>query len=131
MKRVRQNATKPEMTVRGCVTRMGRRFRLCNRDLPGSPDLANRAGKWVILVHGCYWHRHKNCARSTTPSRNSEFWKAKFRANMARDARVVRALRAIGFRVLTIWECQTEAPARLENIVRRFLDRPRAGSDRC
>jgi DNA mismatch endonuclease (patch repair protein) len=76
--------------------------------LPGSPDLANRTRRWAIFVHGCFWHRHTGCIRTTTPKRNRPFWTAKFEANCARDRRVRAALRRLGFRTLVIWECQAE-----------------------
>lgn len=125
MKRVRRAATKPEVAVRHVVSGAGQRFRLTNRDLPGSPDLANRRGKWAVFVNGCYWHRHARCVKATTPTRNREFWKAKFKANMARDARAVSALRASGFRVLTIWECEADFPDLLAKIVASFFKRTR------
>jgi DNA mismatch endonuclease, patch repair protein len=106
---IRQKDTTPEMAVRRALTRLGLRYRVRNRDLPGSPDVANRAGRWAIFVHGCYWHRHPGCHRSSTPRRNREFWEAKFTANVERDARTASELRARGFRILTVWECETES----------------------
>jgi DNA mismatch endonuclease, patch repair protein len=85
---------------------MGHRFRVHNRGLPGSPDIANRSRKWVVFVHGCFWHRHAGCSRATTPRRNRDFWLAKFDANLARDERSVKALRLRGWKVVTIWECE-------------------------
>lgn len=107
MGRVRQKGTKPEQAVRTILTMLGLRYRLDNRDLPGSPDIANRSRGWVVFVHGCYWHRHKGCRLATTPTRNRDFWVAKFEANVKRDARVRRQLQALGYRVVTVWECQT------------------------
>lgn len=85
---------------------MGLRYRICNQDLPGSPDIANRANKWAVFVHGCFWHRHAGCPRATTPKTNREFWLRKFAANRKRDERVQAELRAMGFKVAIVWECE-------------------------
>lgn len=103
--RIRQHGTDPELAVRRIATELGLRYRTKNRDLPGAPDLANRSKRWAVFVHGCFWHAHEGCLRATVPKRNRAFWEAKFAANRARDARAVDALRARGFRVLTVWEC--------------------------
>lgn len=118
--RIRQHGTSAELNVRKLLHALGHRFRIHNRDLPGSPDIANRRRKWAIFVHGCFWHRHQGCKRTTTPSRNREFWLQKFDANVARDARVQSALRAQGYRVLVVWECETEGVTRLK-MLRRVL----------
>jgi DNA mismatch endonuclease (patch repair protein) len=106
--RIRQHGTAAELAVRRLLHSLGRRFRVHNRDLPGSPDIANRSRKWVVFVHGCFWHRHIGCKRATTPSRNRDFWLQKFEANAARDVRVQAALREHGYRVVVVWECETE-----------------------
>jgi DNA mismatch endonuclease, patch repair protein len=119
---IRQKHTTPELTVRRALTRLGLRYRVDNRDLTGSPDVANRFRRWVVFVHGCYWHRHTGCARTTTPSRNREFWVSKFDANVERDARSVRALSAQGFTIAVVWECETEVEDdRLDDLIRRRL----------
>ena len=102
----RQRDTSAEMLVRRAVRALGLRYRVRNRDLPGSPDIANRARRWAVFVHGCYWHSHRGCARATVPKRNREFWVAKFEANRNRDKRAVSELRARGYRVVTLWECE-------------------------
>lgn len=118
---VRRRDTSAEMIVRSIVHRLGHRFRVQNRDLPGSPDLANRSRGWVIFVHGCFWHRH-GCSRTTTPKRNRAFWEAKFEANMRRDRRVQKALRAEGLKVVVVWECEAlYHQARLERRLDRVL----------
>lgn len=104
---VRQKGTRPELVVRSSLSALGRRYRLNNRDLEGSPDVANRAQRWVVFVHGCFWHRH-GCKASSTPTRNREFWEAKFARNVERDARAAAALRARGYTVIVIWECETK-----------------------
>lgn len=120
---VRRQDTSAEMVVRQIVHRLGHRFRLQNRDLPGSPDLANRSRKWAIFVHGCFWHRH-GCSRTTTPKRNRAFWESKFEANVRRDRRVQKALRDEGFTVLVVWECDTlRDPSKLIRKLDRKLRR--------
>lgn len=109
---VRQSSTAAELLVRRIAHSTGLRYRISNRDLPGSPDLANRSRRWAIFVHGCFWHRHEGCKRSTTPTRNREFWIAKFRANVERDLRVVGELRRLGWRVVIVWECESESRVR-------------------
>ena len=104
---VRQKGTRPELMVRRLLAELGHRYRLTNRDLTGSPDIANRQKAWAVFVHGCFWHRH-GCKATTTPARNREFWEAKFARNVARDRRSVEALEAAGFKVIVIWECQTK-----------------------
>lgn len=104
------------------VHALGARFRVSNRDLPGSPDLANRKRLWVIFVHGCYWHRHPGCRRTTTPNRNRQFWIEKFERNVARDRRVQAELRSGGFEVGVVWECEIEkSPELVASDLRRLL----------
>lgn len=116
---VRQKGTRPELVVRRSLSALGRRYRLNNRDLEGSPDVANRSQRWAVFVHGCFWHRH-GCKASSTPTRNREFWQAKFSRNVERDARASAALRAQGYTVIVIWECETK---RGEQAVRAALAR--------
>ena len=121
MRRQRQQDTGPELIVRRIVHGLGHRFRLGNRDLPGSPDLANRAKRWAIFVHGCYWHAHQGCPRHTVPKRNREFWVQKFEDNRNRDLRVAEELRGCGFRVIVVWECETRQPDQLQARLRAEL----------
>lgn len=100
--------TKPELLVRSWIHRHGLRFRLHRRDLPGKPDLAFPRYRTVLFVHGCFWHRHPNCCYAAAPATNRAFWRKKFSQNVARDRRNVRDLRRIGWRVLTIWECEID-----------------------
>lgn len=128
--RVRQSGTSAELAVRACVSALGVRYRLSNRDLPGSPDLANRSRHWAIFVHGCFWHSHTGCSKATVPKRNRDFWVEKFAANRRRDARVTKDLRAQDFSVLVVWECETEPASRLEARLRKFFaSTPRAPSN--
>lgn len=118
---VRQHGTRPELIVRQCLSAAGLRYRVLNRDLPGSPDIANRKRRWAIFVHGCFWHHHAGCSRATIPKRNRQFWLDKFEANRARDRRVVRLLRKTRYRVLSIWECETRNAPGVEKAIARFF----------
>ncbi len=104
--KIRQRDTKPELAVRKALHELGLRLRVNSRDLPGSPDVANRTKKWAVFVHGCFWHAHEGCAKATVPRRNREFWLEKFQANRERDARAVGLLEQRGYRVVTVWECE-------------------------
>jgi DNA (cytosine-5)-methyltransferase 1 len=122
MKRVRTSDTAPELAVRAILTSMGVSYRTCVRDLPGSPDVANRKAGWALFVHGCFWHGHAGCGLFTVPKTNKRFWSEKVAANRKRDARKARALRALGFRVITVWQCETREPEHLARRLRRVLD---------
>lgn len=122
MARVKGRDTKPELHVRSLVHRMGYRFRLHRRDLPGNPDIVlARHGK-VIFVHGCFWHGHKRCPRSKRPTTNSRFWNRKLDGNIERDQRFRRKLRRLGWKVLVVWECETRQPEKLRAKLGRFLN---------
>ena len=119
---VRSKDTKPELFVRRLVHGLGYRYRLHRRDLPGTPDLVFSGRGKVILVHGCFWHRHKDCALARLPRSRENFWLPKLEGNAARDARNLGALRRLGWGVMTIWECQLRDVPRLVNRIGRFLD---------
>lgn len=116
MKRVRQARTAPEEAVAALLRAQGIAYRRNVRGLPGSPDFANVARGFAIFVNGCFWHAHSNCKRphSRSPKQNAAFWQAKFAANRARDARKIRALRALGLRVMLVWECELRDEGRLK-----------------
>lgn len=124
MARVRSKDTKPEMTVRRLVHRLGYRYRLHRRDLPGSPDLVFPGRRKVILVHGCFWHRHPDpsCKRARMPKSRLEFWGPKLEANAERDTRTLKALEALGWEALTLWECEIKSNRDLEDRIIRFLE---------
>ena len=98
--------TRPEMLVRRLVHGMGFRYRLHRKDLPGSPDLVLPRLRKVIFVHGCFWHRHPGCGLAYTPKSNTQFWLEKLEANTRRDARALKALDALGWEILVVWECE-------------------------
>ena len=120
MSRIRGKDTKPELRVRSIVHRLGYRFRLHAADLPGRPDLVLRRLRTVVFVHGCFWHRH-GCRYATTPRTRPEYWQAKFAANVRRDRRASRRLRAAGWSVVTVWECELRTPHRLVRRLERLL----------
>lgn len=107
MSRIRSRDTAPERLVRSLLHRMGYRFRLHREDLPGKPDIVLPRHNTVILVHGCYWHRHADCRLAYNPKSNTDFWQAKFRENVSRDLRQSQELTELGWRVITVWECET------------------------
>lgn len=115
MARIRQHATAPELEVRKLASRAGLRFTTNNRDLPGSPDLANRKRRVAIFVHGCFWHAHLHCKKATIPKNNQEFWTNKFKRNRERDSEVSGVLQTRGYRVVIIWECEVSNPALVES----------------
>jgi DNA mismatch endonuclease, patch repair protein len=98
--------TRPEVLVRSYLHRAGLRFRLHVKGLAGRPDVVIPKHRAVVFVHGCFWHRHQGCRFATTPSTRFDFWQSKFAQNVSRDDRVAGALRAIGWRVFTVWECE-------------------------
>lgn len=114
MKRVRRQGTGAESTVRQVLTRIGARYRVNVSSLPGSPDIANRKRKKAVFVHGCFWHHHGACGRGKIPTRNREFWEDKLSRNVARDRHKVEQLAALGYEVLTLWECELANPQGLE-----------------
>ncbi|MCG6206454.1 very short patch repair endonuclease [Rhodopseudomonas sp. HC1] len=122
MRRVRQKGTQAEDDVADVLRELGLRFRRNVRTLPGSPDFANKTHHWAIFVNGCFWHRHQGCRRTTTPTRNREFWLAKFAANVKRDGVKARLLRTMGFRVVTIWECETRDLGKVRKRLKPIVD---------
>jgi DNA mismatch endonuclease (patch repair protein) len=110
MKRVRRQGTDAELAVRRLLTALGAHYRLNVADLPGSPDIASKRRKKAVFVHGCFWHAHATCRKHSVPRKNREYWVAKFAANVARDARKVAQLEAIGYAVMVVWQCELAAP---------------------
>lgn len=119
MRSVRSRDTGPERIVRSAAHRLGLRFRLHAKDLPGKPDMTFPKWKTVLFVHGCYWHRHKNCPKATMPKSNVDFWTAKFSTNVARDNMHYRQLKRLGWRVLIFWQCEVGSRDAAEDLLRR------------
>jgi DNA mismatch endonuclease (patch repair protein) len=124
MAAIQSKDMKPEIFVRSLVHRMGYRFRLHRKDLPGKPDLVFPSRRKVIFVHGCFWHQHqkKTCADGRAPKSNLSYWAAKLARNVERDSDNIAALRALGWRVLVIWECEAKhGDASTMRKIARFL----------
>lgn len=133
MSRIRSEGSRAEWAVRRMVFALGYRYRLHTRSLPGRPDLVFASRKAVIFVHGCFWHRHKGCPRARMPKSRVHYWLPKIKANVIRDARVVRELRSLGWRVLVVWECEVDrgtlgSGAGVASAVEVFLDQPQCDS---
>ena len=125
MARIRSSDTRPETLTRKAVHALGVRFRIHASDLPGKPDLSNKKYKWAIFVHGCFWHSHRGCKLASSPKSNRSYWAEKLEGNRRRDAEHLAALRSLGFRVLTVWECEVRDGKRMEKgIVAFFRNRP-------
>jgi DNA mismatch endonuclease, patch repair protein len=121
MRSVPREGTTAEVRVATFLRSRGIRFRRNVRSLPGSPDLANKSRALAIYVHGCFWHRHPGCRRATVPKANASFWATKFEENVVRDRRKESALRALGYRVEVVWECQTFTEEQLANALAELL----------
>jgi len=106
MSRIRSADTKPEMIVRSYLHGNGFRFRLHVKNLPGHPDIVLPKYKTVVEVRGCFWHRHPGCRSATTPSSNTDYWQAKFKRNVERDKKHADELKALGWRLIVVWECE-------------------------
>ena len=120
MSKVRQTGTSPELTVQALLRSMGYRFSAKAKDLPGTPDIVNRARRWAIFVHGCYWHAH-DCHLWKVPKANSAFWEKKFEDNQARDKAKLASLKRKGYKVLTLWQCELRNEKKTKAKVLRFL----------
>ncbi len=123
MSHIRGKNTKPELLVRSLLHSMGYRFRLHRRDLPGNPDIVLPRHGVCIFVHGCFWHLHSQCKDARIPKTRTAWWRKKLEGNAARDKRHAAALRRLGWRVIMVWECQTEKPERLLKRLQALLPR--------
>ena len=121
MAQVKGRDTAPEKATRSLLHHMGYRFRLQRKDLPGKPDIVLPRFKTAIFVHGCFWHRHPNCKRATTPTSNTDYWDKKFARTTARDAKNRKELESLGWRVLIVWECELKNAEALRNKIKDFL----------
>lgn len=119
MSGIRGKDTKPELIVRKYLHRAGLRYRIAPKGLPGRPDIVLPKYDTVVFVHGCFWHRHKNCRFAATPKTNIEFWQSKFDMNVARDKHVTSQLRQAGWHVYVVWSCSI-TEAKLSALVRRI-----------
>ncbi|MEX2163370.1 MAG: DNA mismatch endonuclease Vsr [Sulfuricaulis sp.] len=120
---IRSRDTTPEIAVRRVVHGMGYRYRLHIRELPGKPDLVFSSRRKIILVHGCFWHQHSDpaCKITRKPKSNTGYWTKKLKRNVARDSQHSESLSRLGWKVLTVWECELRDKAALSKRLRRFL----------
>lgn len=121
MAKVRGENTSPERLVRSLVHKLGYRFRLHRKDLPGKPDIVLPRHKKVIFVHGCFWHQHEGCPHAARPTSNIEYWNRKLDRNMVRDRENLHKLEYLGWNVLIVWECETRDHEKLLEKLTGFL----------
>jgi len=122
MSRVSGKDTKPELIVRSQLHKLGYRFRLHRKDLPGKPDITLPRHKKVIFVHGCFWHGHTDCGRSKRPVTNRKFWNEKLDKNIRRDIVNIKKLQRLGWKVLVIWTCEVHDGDMLKKRLLSFLE---------
>jgi len=122
MRAVRSKDTSPEMFVRRLIHALGYRYRLHDQRLPGCPDMVFPVRKKLIFIHGCFWHGHRCPAGLNRPASNKAYWRAKLMRNRLRDARHVRDLRKLGWKILTIWECEIRSPGLRRRLI-HFLEK--------
>ncbi len=121
MGRIRSIQTRPELLVRRAAHRLGYRFRLHRKDLPGKPDIVFAGRKSVVFVHGCFWHQHPGCREGRVPGANRAYWVPKLTRNIQRDSAAIDALRSSGWAVLVIWECECGTGDDIAEALVRFL----------
>lgn len=120
MSRIRSRDTSPEVALRKALHALGLRFRIHDKRLPGRPDIVLPRFRTVVLVHGCFWHRHQGCKVATTPKSNTAFWQEKFERNTVRDARNTASFEALGWRVLVAWECELGSQRKAQDAAKRI-----------
>ncbi|MGK6355357.1 very short patch repair endonuclease [Sphingomonas sp. DT-207] len=127
MRRIRSKDTKPELVVRRILYSAGYRYRLHGKGLPGKPDVVFSARRKVIFIHGCFWHQHEEaaCLDGRKPKSNTAYWHSKLARNVDRDLLRVRQLEALGWEVLTVWDCETRDRDKLAKRLGSFLGAPR------
>ncbi|TKT70874.1 DNA mismatch endonuclease Vsr [Afipia massiliensis] len=122
MRAVKSRDTAPELLVRRMIHRLGYRYRLHRKDLPGKPDLAFIKARKVVFVHGCFWHGHTCDRGRRVPKTNTAYWLKKISRNRVRDSNSVKALRKMGWKTLILWECKLKKPEQLAAQIAKFLD---------
>ena len=123
MSRIKGSNTSPELAVRSILHRLGYRFLLHSRNLVGRPDIVLPRYRTVVFVHGCFWHRHRNCRFAYTPKTRKTFWHEKFAANVYRDKNVARQLVKVGWQVVTVWECKVANPVVLARVLTKAIQK--------
>jgi DNA mismatch endonuclease (patch repair protein) len=124
MRRIRSKDTGPEMAVRRLVHRLGYRYRLHRKDIPGKPDLVFPGRRKVIFIHGCFWHQHPGCREGRLPKSNLAYWLPKLKRNTERDEAALAQLAASGWDVLVLWECETKSLEATRKVLLDFLGPP-------
>jgi DNA mismatch endonuclease (patch repair protein) len=128
MRRIRSHDTSPELIVRRLMRRftwhVGVRYRLNWSKLPGKPDIAVTTQRKAVFIHGCFWHQHTKCRHGRLPKSRLEYWEPKLARNQSRDRTVKRSLSKLGWRILTIWECDVDDLERLEKRLKKFAALP-------
>lgn len=125
MRSIRSVDTRPELVVRRILTRLGYRYRLHRRELPGRPDIVFIGRRKALFVNGCFWHQHTSCKRATIPKSRRDYWVPKLRRNVERDEQSLEDLRRLKWEVLVLWECELRATDVLARRLSRFLGSPR------
>lgn len=120
MSRIKAKNTKPEMLVRKFLHANGFRYRLHDKQLPGKPDIVLPKYKTVIFVHGCFWHGHADCKYFKMPKTRTQWWADKITRNKSNDEKATKALKKIGWKTITIWECNLKSPS-LETTLKTLL----------
>lgn len=119
MRKIGGKNTKPELILRSRLFKLGYRFRIHQKDLPGKPDIVLPKYKTAIFVHGCFWHYHKDCKEGRVPLTNSKFWKEKLQRNISKDEANIKALRKDKWKVFVVWECEIEK--QIERTVKKLI----------
>lgn len=128
MASIRSRNTTPELAVRKLIWGLGFRYRLHSRAVPGKPDIVLRKHKKAIFVHGCFWHQHKRCPDGRKPKSSQSYWLPKLERNVARDRAAQKELRRLGWKTLTLWECEIGKNMRLLGRISRFLSNKSAAN---
>lgn len=123
MQSVKSKDTKPELVVRRLLHRLGYRFRLHRKDLPGRPDIVLPRHRKAIFVHGCFWHRH-GCSKGQLPKSRLDYWLPKLEGNVNRDRTKIEQIESLGWAVLVIWQCETKDLDQLAARLEAFVGRP-------
>lgn len=125
MSKIRSKNTKPEIILRKALFSRGFRYKIHDKSLPGKPDLVLSKYKTIIFVHGCFWHYHSECKEGKVPKTNTKFWAEKLSKNVERDAKHIQALTALGWKTITVWECDIEK--RLNAILEAVITKINSG----
>lgn len=121
MSGIKGKNTKPELLLRSALHKLGFRFRIQRKDLPGKPDIVLPKYKTIIFIHGCFWHRHPGCKYAYTPKSNIEFWTSKLEGNVIRDRLTEKALEEMGWRILIVWECEIKTLIENDSFLRSMI----------